>query len=66
MRHTHPEEQIVVTRLRQLSCSHFLALSPLDNVLPPQEVLHRKLHETIETARARIEVKSSQKGEEIS
>ncbi len=33
-------------------------------VLPPPEVLHRKLHEAIETARARIEAKEGDAGQE--
>lgn len=33
-------------------------------VLPPPEVLHRKLHEAIETARARIEAKREDDGQE--
>lgn len=33
-------------------------------VLPPPEVLHRKLHEAIETARARIETKEGEAGRE--
>lgn len=33
-------------------------------VLPPPEVLHRKLHEAIETARARIEAKEGDAGRE--
>ncbi len=33
-------------------------------VLPPPEVLHRKLHEAIKTARARIEAKESDAGQE--
>jgi hypothetical protein len=33
-------------------------------VLPPPEVLHRKLHEAIETARARIEANERDVGQE--
>ena len=33
-------------------------------VLPPPDVLHRKLHEAIETARARIEAKEGDAGQE--
>jgi hypothetical protein len=34
-------------------------------VLPPPDVLHRKLHEAIETARARIEAKDGDSGPEM-
>lgn len=128
----YPDEQSVVTLLRQLSWSHFLALlllnkpyqrdfyaemcriegwsvrtlreridsmlyertalskqpdaliqqelaslrskgevstvlvlkDPYLTVLPPPDVLHRKLHEAIETARARIEAKDAGQGQE--
>ena len=33
-------------------------------VLPPPDVLHRKLHEAIETARARIEAHEGDAGQE--
>jgi hypothetical protein len=51
--------RIVATLLRQLSES-----TCAQTVLPPPDVLHRKLHEAIETARARIEAKDGDAGQE--
>lgn len=60
--------QIVATVSRQFSWTHFLASLPLSkpylNVLPPPDVLYRKLHEAIETAWARIEAKEGDAGQE--
>lgn len=53
------DAQIVATRLRQLSRG-----TRTLTVLPPPDVLHCKLHEAIETARARIEAKEGDAGRE--
>lgn len=51
--------QIVATLLRQLSGSARTLTK-----LPPPDVLHGKLHEAIETARARIEANEGDAGQE--
>jgi hypothetical protein len=50
-----PEPKIVTTLSAQLGWSHFVEIIPQED--PLKRVLHKKLHQAVVTARARLEIK---------